>query len=262
MREAEELERLRLAEPTGLRDPGGVPPELDQPRLLGIQLQTELREPVAKLRPEPLGVLPMLKAHHEVIGVAHDDHITARVPGLHWWTQRSKDVVQVDVREQRRNRAPCGTPSSNAVHDPSSMTPAASHFWISRRTLLSAIRCSKNLHQPSMVEAGEVIAEIRVEHPVHLLAARSRRRAHPTRDAGCAPAETRTRTRGSPSHRWRSTPRPPPAGGSCPPARRPRAAAAARLASGCTPSATVSPGSAPREPGREDPEGCPPDPRP
>ena len=36
---------------------------------------------------------------------------------------------------------PPRTPSTT----PSSMTPAASHFWISRRTLLSAIRCSKNL---------------------------------------------------------------------------------------------------------------------
>ncbi len=40
--------------------------------------------------------------------------------------------------------APCGTPSSNAVHDPSSMTPAANHLLISRRTRLSAIRCSTN----------------------------------------------------------------------------------------------------------------------
>ena len=62
------------------RDPGGVPSELDQPCLLGIELQTELRESVAKLCPEPLGVLPMLKPHHEVIRETHDDHITARVP--------------------------------------------------------------------------------------------------------------------------------------------------------------------------------------
>ena len=48
------------------------------------------------------------------------------------------------------------------------MTPAASHFWMSRRTLLSAIRCSKTL-KPSMFEAGEVIAEISIEHPVHVL---------------------------------------------------------------------------------------------
>ena len=86
----------------------------------------------------------------------------------------------------------------HSVHAPSSMTPAASHFWISRRTLLSAIRCSRNLSSQSMVKAGEEVAEIRVEHPVHLLA----------RDPGServqrimrasARAETRTRNRESP----------------------------------------------------------------
>ena len=67
MREPEELERLRLAKPTRLAIPGSIAPELDQPRLLGVQLQTEFREPVAKVTPEPLGVFPMLKAHHEVV---------------------------------------------------------------------------------------------------------------------------------------------------------------------------------------------------
>src|SRR6185437_14603066 len=49
MREAEELERLRLAKTTSLTVTGGVAPELDQPRLLSVQFQTERREPVAKL---------------------------------------------------------------------------------------------------------------------------------------------------------------------------------------------------------------------
>ena len=85
MREAEKLERLRLAEPTSLAITGGVPPELDQPRLLGVQLQTELREPVAQLSPEPFGVLPVLKPHHEVISPTHDDHRhRARAGVLHW----------------------------------------------------------------------------------------------------------------------------------------------------------------------------------
>src|ERR1039458_6234227 len=80
VREPEELERLRLAEPTRCAIPGGVPSELDQPRLLGVQLQTEFSEPVAKVSPELLGVFPMLKAHHEVVSEPHDDNVTARVP--------------------------------------------------------------------------------------------------------------------------------------------------------------------------------------
>jgi len=47
--EAQEPERLRLAESPLLTLLGGKPPEPDQPRLLGVQLQGELREPVAKI---------------------------------------------------------------------------------------------------------------------------------------------------------------------------------------------------------------------
>ena len=101
MRETEELERLRLAEATRCTIPSGVPSELDQPRLLGMQLQAELREPFAKLCPEPLGVLPMPKPHHEVISPAHDDHITARVPSSPLVSPKVEDVVQVDVGEER-----------------------------------------------------------------------------------------------------------------------------------------------------------------
>ena len=66
MREAEEIKRLRLAEPARL-PPGGVPPELDQARLARVQSQGELREPLAKVRQEPLRVTLMLKARDEVI---------------------------------------------------------------------------------------------------------------------------------------------------------------------------------------------------
>src|SRR5450432_1438798 len=106
MREAEKLERVRLAEPPCCAIPGGVPPELDQPCLLGVELQPERREPVAKLGPEPFGVLSMLKPHHEVISPAHDHNIPVRVPRSPLVSPEVKDVVRVDVREQRRNRSP------------------------------------------------------------------------------------------------------------------------------------------------------------
>jgi hypothetical protein len=65
MREAEEIERLWLAEPACLPPPGGVPPELDQARLARVQFQGELRKPLAKVRQEPLRVALMLKARDE-----------------------------------------------------------------------------------------------------------------------------------------------------------------------------------------------------
>ena len=42
----------------------GKPPELDQSRLVRMQFQTELRQPLLKITQESLGVSPVLKAQH------------------------------------------------------------------------------------------------------------------------------------------------------------------------------------------------------
>src|SRR5712692_2410516 len=77
VREAQEVECLRPAEAPPPSPSGGVPPELDQPRLLSLQPQRELGESLAQVGQELLGVLPILEAHDEVVRVAHDDHVTA-----------------------------------------------------------------------------------------------------------------------------------------------------------------------------------------
>src|ERR1022692_2583379 len=80
MREAEEGKRLRLAETPLLPISGGEPSELDQARLLSVQLQAELRQSCAEISLEPLGVILMLETHHDVVGEAHGNYLTARVP--------------------------------------------------------------------------------------------------------------------------------------------------------------------------------------
>ena len=85
---------------------GGVPPELDQPGFVRVQFQSELREPAAKLVPEPLSVLSVLEPDDEIVSETHDDHITARVPLPPPVGPQVQDVVQVHVGEQRRNRCP------------------------------------------------------------------------------------------------------------------------------------------------------------
>jgi hypothetical protein len=54
MREAEKPERVRLAESTRLAVASSEPPELDQPRLLSVQLQDELVARAALLPTLPL----------------------------------------------------------------------------------------------------------------------------------------------------------------------------------------------------------------
>src|SRR4051794_23888703 len=74
VREAQKVERLRLTQPPRPPSPGGVPPELDQPRLVRMQLQPELRQPLAKISPEPPRILLILEPDGDVVGEPHDDH--------------------------------------------------------------------------------------------------------------------------------------------------------------------------------------------
>jgi hypothetical protein len=90
--------------------------KLDEPRLLGMKIQSKTSEPLLKIGKELLCFVPMLEANDRVVRIAHDDH------GL--------------------MTAPCGVPSSVSIMHPSSSTPAVSHLAISRMIRRSPIRCS------------------------------------------------------------------------------------------------------------------------
>ena len=106
MREAEEVERLRLAQTPLCSAPGSTPPKLDQPRLVRMQVQPEPRQPLTKLDQEPPRILFILEPDDEVVSEPHDDHITVRVPASPPVDPLVEDIVQVHVREQRRSHAP------------------------------------------------------------------------------------------------------------------------------------------------------------
>src|SRR5689334_16837613 len=63
MRESQEIERLRLAQTTARPVTGGEPPELDQPGLVGLKLQDERRELVAKIGEELTRIRFALETH-------------------------------------------------------------------------------------------------------------------------------------------------------------------------------------------------------
>src|SRR5215210_35141 len=80
MRKAKEVEALGFAfapRPPVLRRKAAEP---DEARLVRMQLQTELRESLAKLHQEPLGLVPMLEADHKVVREAHDHDFAACLP--------------------------------------------------------------------------------------------------------------------------------------------------------------------------------------
>ncbi|WP_141202447.1 hypothetical protein [Thiomonas delicata] len=78
MREAQEVEGLRFALFLAVSVPG-VAPELDQPRLVRVQPQPELAQPLCYGALEAHGVVAELEPGNPIVGVAHDDHVT---PGL------------------------------------------------------------------------------------------------------------------------------------------------------------------------------------
>ena len=83
---------------------GGEPAELDEPRLVGMQLQVELRESLAKVAEELLCITLMLEPDDEVIREARDDHVTACVASPPLPDPPVQDVMEVHVGEQRRSR--------------------------------------------------------------------------------------------------------------------------------------------------------------
>ncbi len=105
------LERVellaRLEEAFDVRFPDGSPvapappvgrreaAELDETRLVGMQRQPELREPLAQLGEELLGLLPRLESHDEVIGEAHDHDVSARLPLSPSLDPEIQHVVQI-----------------------------------------------------------------------------------------------------------------------------------------------------------------------
>ena len=102
MREAEEGERLRFPESTLLPVLGGVPTEFQQPRLVGMQFQGELREALAQRDQEPFRIVTELKAHDEVVCVPHDEHVAAGLRPPPPMDPEVEHVVQIHVRQERR----------------------------------------------------------------------------------------------------------------------------------------------------------------
>ena len=104
VRETQEGERFRLAQPPRLTTFGRVAAEFDQPRLVRVKLQTELGEPAAKRGKEPVGVVTMSKPDGEIVRETHDNDVAARLVASPPIDPQVEDVMQVHIGEQRRYR--------------------------------------------------------------------------------------------------------------------------------------------------------------
>jgi hypothetical protein len=101
VREAQEIERLRLTQPTRCPSLGGEAAELDQACLVLVQFQPEPGKPLPQIGQELFGVTEMLEPSREIVGEPDDDHVTARVPLPPVLGPPVENVMKVDVSQQR-----------------------------------------------------------------------------------------------------------------------------------------------------------------
>src|SRR5205814_4080480 len=80
-----------------LTSQGREPAELDQPRLVLVERQAKLGQSVLEINQHPPRIRRFLKAHHEVVSVAHDRDPTGRVPPPPLVNPEIENVVQEDV---------------------------------------------------------------------------------------------------------------------------------------------------------------------
>jgi hypothetical protein len=66
-----------------------------------MQLQVELREPLAKIVEEPLRITEVLEADHEITGEPGADHVATGVPQPPLADPPVENVMKVYIGEQR-----------------------------------------------------------------------------------------------------------------------------------------------------------------
>ena len=106
MGEAQEVERLRSALPPFAPTFGRISAELNQPRFIGMQSQSEFAESFPDCFQKRPRRSFILKAHHTIIGVAQHDDLSLPwlfTPALN---PQVEGVVQVDIRQQWRDYCP------------------------------------------------------------------------------------------------------------------------------------------------------------
>jgi hypothetical protein len=75
VRKPKESERFELCLACPLPVSPGFAPKRNQPRLIRMNFQLELCQPLLKLLQEPLGICPVLEARHEIVCVPDNDHV-------------------------------------------------------------------------------------------------------------------------------------------------------------------------------------------
>jgi len=98
---AQESKGFRLAHTKPLSSRRRKAAKLQQPGLAPVKLKRKLLEPLSHRVPESPRISFVLKADHDVIGVAHGDDIAGGFTSLPLRGPEVEEVVKVDVCQQR-----------------------------------------------------------------------------------------------------------------------------------------------------------------
>src|SRR6266849_796541 len=106
VREAEKVEGLGLCLTAPLALVDRIRAELQQAGFVRMQLQSELPESFLEFLPEPLGIRLVLESEHDVVREPDDYYVAAGMLAAPRPDPQVEGVVEIDVREQRRDYAP------------------------------------------------------------------------------------------------------------------------------------------------------------
>jgi hypothetical protein len=101
VRKTEKVESLRFSFSMLRSIPGRKTAKFDDPRLVGVQFQTELRKPLAQFRKETPCFAAILKPNDKIIRKTDDYHVASRLPPSPPLDPKVEYIVQVDIRQQR-----------------------------------------------------------------------------------------------------------------------------------------------------------------
>ncbi len=99
--EPKELEGLRFPLSSLLSVLGGISPKLQQARLVRVQRQANVPQPLPQDDQELLGVCAVLEPHDEVVQVTHDDHVTTRFSPAPSLGPQIEHLVHIQIGRQR-----------------------------------------------------------------------------------------------------------------------------------------------------------------
>src|SRR5262249_11359922 len=116
MDEAKEVERVGLLLVTPLASLGHKAAKLDEARLFLGETERNVGEPLLQVAKEHDRIAAVLEADNRVISIAHDDHVAGSVTPPPHLNPQIVDIMEVDVRKQRRYHRPLRRPLARLDH--------------------------------------------------------------------------------------------------------------------------------------------------